>query len=85
MKQLQWDKLAPQQAANTIWGNESATKEQEWVTKLQSDGVWQEMEEGFKAKVGILIGKYVVDYSFLALLICFIYSCAQKGRTQECA
>ncbi|KAF9519877.1 hypothetical protein BS47DRAFT_1370603 [Hydnum rufescens UP504] len=55
MKQLQWDKLPQQQAAKTLWSNEAAaSKEKEWISKLQSDGVWQEMEEGFKAKQLVL-------------------------------
>lgn len=58
MKQLQWDKLPQQQAAKTLWGSDSAAKEREWIDRLQSDGVLQEMEDGFKAKelVRVLIG-----------------------------
>ena len=48
MKQLQWDKLPPQQAEKTVF--KEPTKEDEWVKKLQLDGVWTEMEEDFKAK-----------------------------------
>ena len=50
MKQLQWDKVPQQHVGKTLWNDESAEKEKEWVKKLQSDGVWQEMEEDFKAK-----------------------------------
>lgn len=50
MKQLQWDKLPQQQVGKTLWNAETLDKEKEWVKKLQSDGVWQEMEEDFKAK-----------------------------------
>jgi cytokinesis protein len=59
MKQLQWDKLPQQLAAKTLWGSESPSKEQEWVNRLQLDGVWQEMEDGFKAKelVRVLVGE----------------------------
>jgi hypothetical protein len=65
MKQLQWDKLPQQQAAKTLWSNEAAaSKEKEWISKLQSDGVWEEMEEGFKAKqlVLTLVGAYMTRY-----------------------
>lgn len=50
MKQLQWDKLPQQQAVKTVFNEEEAIKEEAWVRKLQSDGVWSEMEEDFKAK-----------------------------------
>ncbi|KIJ69530.1 hypothetical protein HYDPIDRAFT_106175 [Hydnomerulius pinastri MD-312] len=50
MKQLQWDKLPQQQVGKTLWSDEDAKKEQEMLKKLQSDGVWMEMEEDFKAK-----------------------------------
>lgn len=50
MKQLQWDKLPHQQVAKTLWSDEDSQKEQEMLKKLQSDGVWSEMEEDFKAK-----------------------------------
>ena len=50
MKQLQWDKVPQQLVARTVWNDESVEKEKEWVQKLQVDGVWQEMEEDFKAK-----------------------------------
>jgi cytokinesis protein len=50
MKQLQWDKLPQQQAAKTVFNEEEAAKEEEWLKKLQLDGVWVEMEEDFKAK-----------------------------------
>lgn len=50
MKQLQWDKLPQQQAAKTVFSDEEPLKEEEWVRKLQTDGVWMEMEEDFKAK-----------------------------------
>ena len=48
LKQLQWDKLPLQQAEKTVFKEPS--REAEWVKKLQSDGVWMEMEEDFKAK-----------------------------------
>lgn len=49
MKQLQWDKLPQQQAQKTVF-NDDPTQEEEWLRKLQLDGVWVEMEEDFKAK-----------------------------------
>ncbi len=58
MKQLQWDKLPQQQVSKTIWSAaESAEREKAWANKLQLDGVWLEMEEGFKAKVANLVGE----------------------------
>lgn len=50
MKQLQWDKLPHQQVAKTHWSADDSQKEQEMLKKLQTDGVWLEMEEDFKAK-----------------------------------
>lgn len=50
MKQLQWDKVPQQNVGKTLWKEEEAGKEQEWVQKLLNDGVWKEMEEDFKAK-----------------------------------
>ena len=50
MKQLQWDKLPQQHIAKTVFDDEEPQKEQEWIKKLQSDGVWMEIEEDFKAK-----------------------------------
>ncbi len=50
MKQLQWDKLPQQQVSKTLWQEEEPTKEQEMIAKLSNDGIWLEMEEGFKAK-----------------------------------
>jgi len=49
MKQLQWDKIPQQQAQKTVF-NDDPTQEEEWLRKLQLDGVWVEMEEDFKAK-----------------------------------
>lgn len=49
MKQLQWDKIPQQQAQKTVF-NDDPTQEEEWLKKLQLDGVWVEMEEDFKAK-----------------------------------
>ena len=59
MKQLQWDKLPQQQVGKTLWNEEEPSKEQEMMKILQSDGVWMEMEEDFKAKqlVMNLMGK----------------------------
>ena len=49
MKQLQWDKIPLQQAQKTVFSDDP-TQEEEWLRKLQLDGVWVEMEEDFKAK-----------------------------------
>jgi cytokinesis protein len=50
MKQLQWDKLPQQLVSKTFWQEEEPSREQEMIAKLSSDGIWVEMEEGFKAK-----------------------------------
>lgn len=55
MKQLQWEKIPLQQAQKTVF-NDDSTQEEEWLKKLQLDGVWVEMEEDFKAK------QLVIDY-----------------------
>ena len=59
MKQLQWDKIPQQQAQKTVF-NDDPTQEEEWLRKLQLDGVWVEMEEDFKAKqlVVNLMGRF---------------------------
>lgn len=59
MKQFQWDKLPQQQVSKTLWNNDETQKEEEMIKILQSDGVWSEMEEDFKAKqlVVNLMGK----------------------------
>ncbi len=60
MKQLQWDKVPQQMVTKTMWQSESPDKEQEWLMKLQMEGIWQQMEEDFRAKqlVVNLMGKY---------------------------
>lgn len=55
MKQLQWEKIPHQQAQKTVFKDDSM-QEEEWLKKLQLDGVWVEMEEDFKAK------QLVIDY-----------------------
>lgn len=50
MKQLQWDKLPQQQVSKTLWKDDEPEKEREMLEKLKMDGVWNEMEEDFKAK-----------------------------------
>lgn len=51
MKQLQWDKLSPQHAAETIFGKHELTADEEALVKtLQQEGLFEEMEEDFKAK-----------------------------------
>jgi cytokinesis protein len=49
MKQLQWDKIPQQLASHSVF-REETPREEEWVKVLQTDGVWKEMEEDFKAK-----------------------------------
>ena len=49
MKQLQWDKLTPQHAAETVWGKNLA-EEERLTLMLKEEGLFDEMEEDFKAK-----------------------------------
>jgi len=51
VKQLQWDKLQKQQVGKTLWKEEEPEKEQEWLHRLQIDGVWRAIEDDFKAKL----------------------------------
>ena len=50
MKQLQWDKLPQQQVHKTVFSDDKVETELEWLNRLQSGGVWMEMEEDFKAR-----------------------------------
>lgn len=72
MKQLQWDKLAHQQVAKTLWSDEDTKKEQEILNKLQTDGVWTEMEEDFKAKQLMinLMGMTILSFAIRTMLKC---------------
>jgi cytokinesis protein len=85
MKQLQWDKLPQQQVSKTLWKDEEPDKENEMLKKLQSDGVWTEMEEDFKAKqlVMNLMGMAVRCYRYI-FLTRLSYSQAKTCRTEEC-
>ena len=86
MKQLQWDKLPMQQAEKTVF--KEPTKEDEWVKKLQLDGVWTEMEEDFKAKqlvinlMGASRTKFDVPDAGMLTTSC---SEAEACRAQVCA
>jgi len=70
MKQLQWDKLPQQQVSKTLWNEEEQSKEDEMIKVLQSDGVWTEMEEGFKAHqlVVNLMGMDFIKFSASRLI-----------------
>jgi cytokinesis protein len=50
MKQLQWDELPHQQVGKTLWKDQEPEKDKGILANLQSDGVWMEMEQDFKAK-----------------------------------
>lgn len=80
MKQLQWDKLPHQQVSKTLWNEEEQSKEDEMIKVLQSDGVWTEMEEGFKAHqlVVNLMGMDSTQFSALRL----IQSTARQKRAE---
>lgn len=80
MKQLQWDKIPMQQAEKTVFKEPS--NEDEWVKKLQLDGVWTEMEEDFKAKQ-LVINLMGVSISSLFGFMCVhgrssLYTAKQK-------
>jgi cytokinesis protein len=66
MKQLQWDKLPQQQVLKTVWKEEEPQKEEAMLKKLQSDGVWIEIEEDFKAKQLVinLMGASITSHSY---------------------
>jgi cytokinesis protein len=70
MKQLQWDKLPQQRVSKTLWREEEQSKEDEMMKVLQLDGVWTEMEEGFKAHqlVVNLMGMTFTQFSILDLI-----------------
>jgi cytokinesis protein len=55
----------------TLWNDESPERERQMVDKLQSDGVWKEMEEDFKAKQLVInfIGLFCLFTFPLASLI----------------
>lgn len=50
MKQLQWDKLAPAIAAESIWGSDGSVDENALAMALKSSGLFQEMETEFRAQ-----------------------------------
>jgi cytokinesis protein len=87
MKQLQWDKVPQQQVGKTLWNDESVEKEKEWVNKLQSDGVWQEMEEDFKAKQLVinLMGEISRGPILRYLIPVTFDSKAETSRIEECS
>lgn len=37
-----------------MWQAETPEKEQEWLSKLQVDGIWKQMEEDFHAKQAVV-------------------------------
>ena len=91
MKQLQWDKLPMQQAERTVFKEPS--REDEWVKKLQMDGVWMEMEEDFKAKqlvinlMGASAGRLwcLVCAGEIGMLTWWSCSEAEACGAEECA
>lgn len=85
MKQLQWDKLPMQQAERTVF--KEPTREDEWVKKLQLDGVWNEMEEDFKAKQLVinLMGAFMCTFVHGDLLLMQRISETEACGAEECA
>ena len=49
LKQVVWEKMNPTQIANTIWVVQDID-EKEWASRLASEGVFEELEEEYKAK-----------------------------------
>lgn len=86
MKQLQWDKLPQQQVGKTLWNEEETSKEQEMMKIMQSDGVWMEMEEDFKAKqlVMNLMGLSPFSRINVTSLMSRCLSSSKASRTEKC-
>lgn len=40
--------------SNTLWNEDEPSKEEAMLKILQSDGVWMDMEENFKAKAMVI-------------------------------
>lgn len=82
MKQLQWDKLPQQQVGKTVWNDEEPDKEKEWIKMLKEQRIWEEMEEGFKAKQ-LVINLMGMSYSSDCLKVRYSSFCskAEEGRT----
>ena len=75
-----------QQAEKTVFKEPS--REDEWVKKLQLDGVWTEMEEDFKAKQLVinLMGAFRTKFDVPdAGMLTTSYSEAEARRAQVCA
>jgi cytokinesis protein len=72
--------LPQQQVSKTLWNEEEQSKEDEMIKVLQSDGVWTEMEEGFKAHqlVVNLMGMGSTQFPVLRL----IWSTARQKRAE---
>ncbi len=84
MKQLQWDKLPQPLVGKTLWNEEAADREKQWVSILQTENVWKEMEEDFKAKqLAINLMGMIVDLASNTLDLTPISSETKTGRTQE--
>lgn len=49
MLQLQWEKISPATATATVW-NAVQLDETEWSRKLRQNGIFDEMEDNFRAK-----------------------------------
>lgn len=70
MKQLQWDKLPQQQVSKTVFNDELTEKENEWIKQFQLDGVWNEIEEDFKAKQLVISLMGMCQNRFVFALVC---------------
>lgn len=83
LKQLQWDKINQTQLSKTVWGK-STLDENEVARLLQTDGVFDEMEEDFKAKKLVLnLDGQIITLPDIFDLAYLSFSTAAKREKKE--
>ena len=55
MKQFQWDKLNSNGIASTVFAGDHQEEESEWARKLRLEGMFDDMEQEFRAKQTVQI------------------------------
>ena len=55
MKQFQWDKLNSNGIASTVFAGDHQEEESEWARKLRMEGMFDDMEQEFRAKQTVQI------------------------------
>jgi cytokinesis protein len=50
MKQVNWETVNPDRLDKTIWGTNNDVDELQWANKLKQTGIFEQMEEEFKAR-----------------------------------